>query len=95
MRRRRPVRVRSGFWLMLVLVLAASGAMKLLAWRAKLMAEPSEVQAAVYRYPPDSAPFCEHFIDRSAWRAEWMRIDETSLPPTQPHGCRQYRGVAM
>lgn len=95
MRCRRPARVRSGFWLMLGLALVGSAGMKGLAWRAQQLAEPSAVQAAVYRYPPDSATFCEHSIDRSAWRTEWIRIDESHLPPTQPHGCRLHRGVAM
>ena len=95
MRRYRPARARSAFWLMLLLAVIASGAMKLLAWQAKQRTETSDVQAAVYRYPPDAAQFCEQVVVPSARHAEWIRIDDARLPPTQPHGCRQYRGVAM
>ena len=93
--RRRMGQARTGFWLMLALVIMASSGMKWLAWRAIRSTETSDLQAAIYRYPANAAPPCEAFNAGAELRAEWIRMEEPRVPGSTSAGCSAHRGVAM
>jgi hypothetical protein len=71
----KAVPARPVFWIMLLLTIAGSGGMKLLALRMK-QAEESELQIAIYRYPADERAKCQPWLGSESWPIEPTDGDE-------------------